>query len=305
MKHFEINDEVRQAMAEQRPIVALESTIIAHGMPYPKNVETASRVEEIIRNEGAIPATIAILDGKIKIGLTEKELDEIGSRKNVEKVSRRDLASVVANKQNGATTVAATMICAAASGIKFFVTGGLGGVHRGYMDTMDVSADLDELAKTDVVVVCAGVKAILDLPRTMEYLETKGVPVIGYLTDELPGFYTRSTQIKLRLRTESPEQIASIIRVKEDLGLDGGVLVVNPIPHEYEMQKGYIDQIITRSIEEANKLNVTGKDITPFLLQRIADETKGKSLESNIQLVYKNAEVGSQIACAYMAKNAA
>lgn len=305
MKHFEINDEVRQAMAEQRPIVALESTIIAHGMPYPKNVETASRVEEIIRNEGAIPATIAILDGKIKIGLTEKELDEIGSRKNVEKVSRRDLASVVANKQNGATTVAATMICAAASGIKFFVTGGLGGVHRGYMDTMDVSADLDELAKTDVVVVCAGVKAILDLPRTMEYLETKGVPVIGYLTDELPGFYTRSTQIKLRLRTESPEQIASIIRVKEDLGLDGGVLVVNPIPHEYEMQKGYIDQIITRSIEEANKLNVTGKDITPFLLQRIADETEGKSLESNIQLVYKNAEVGSQIACAYMAKNAA
>lgn len=292
-------------MAEQRPIVALESTIIAHGMPYPKNVETASRVEEIIRNEGAIPATIAILDGKIKIGLTEKELDEIGSRKNVEKVSRRDLASVVANKQNGATTVAATMICAAASGIKFFVTGGLGGVHRGYMDTMDVSADLDELAKTDVVVVCAGVKAILDLPRTMEYLETKGVPVIGYLTDELPGFYTRSTQIKLRLRTESPEQIASIIRVKEDLGLDGGVLVVNPIPHEYEMQKGYIDQIITRSIEEANKLNVTGKDITPFLLQRIADETEGKSLESNIQLVYKNAEVGSQIACAYMAKNAA
>lgn len=303
MKHFEINDEVRQAMAEQRPIVALESTIIAHGMPYPKNIETASRVEEIIRNEGAIPATIAILDGKIKIGLTEKELDEIGSRKNVEKVSRRDLASVVANKQNGATTVAATMICAAASGIKFFVTGGLGGVHRGYMDTMDVSADLDELAKTDVVVVCAGVKAILDLPRTMEYLETKGVPVIGYRTDELPGFYTRSTQIKLRLRTDSPEEIASIIRVKEDLGLDGGVLVVNPIPHEYEMQKGYIDQIITRSIEEANKLNVTGKDITPFLLQRIADETKGESLESNIQLVYKNAEVGSQIACAY-AKNA-
>ena len=305
MKHFEINDEVRRAMGEHKPIVALESTIIAHGMPYPKNVETASRLEEIIRNEGATPATIAILDGKIKIGLTEKELDEIGSRKNVEKVSRRDLASVVANKQNGATTVAATMICAAAAGIKFFVTGGLGGVHRGYMDTMDVSADLDELAKTDVVVVCAGVKAILDLPRTMEYLETKGVPVIGYKTDELPAFYTRSSHIKLRLRSESPEQVASIIRVKEDLGLDGGLLVVNPIPHEYEMPKGYIDQIITKSIEEANKLNVTGKDITPFLLQRIADETEGKSLESNIQLVYKNAEVGSQIACAYMAKNAA
>lgn len=305
MKHFEINDEVRQAMAEQRPIVALESTIIAHGMPYPRNIETASRVEEIIRNEGAIPATIAILDGKIKIGLTEKELDEIGSRKNVVKVSRRDLASVVANKQNGATTVAATMICAAASGIKFFVTGGLGGVHRGYLETMDVSADLDELAKTDVVVVCAGVKAILDLPRTMEYLETKGVPVIGYRTDELPAFYTRSSGIKLRLRNESPEQVASIIRAKEDLGLDGGVLVVNPIPYEYEMQKGYIDQIITKSIEEANTLNVIGKDITPFLLQRIADETKGKSLESNIQLVYKNAEVGSQIACAYMAKNLA
>ena len=204
-----------------------------------------------------------------------------------------------------ATVVAATMICAAAAGIKFFVTGGLGGVHRGYMDTMDVSADLDELAKTDVVVVCAGVKAILDLPRTMEYLETKGVPVIGYKTDELPAFYTRSSHIKLRLRSESPEQVASIIRVKEDLGLDGGLLVVNPIPHEYEMPKGYIDQIITKSIEEANKLNVTGKDITPFLLQRIADETEGKSLESNIQLVYKNAEVGSQIACAYMAKNAA
>jgi pseudouridine-5'-phosphate glycosidase len=300
MKHFEIKEEVKQALSEHKPIVALESTIIAHGMPYPQNLETAINVEDIIRNEGAVPATIAILEGKIKIGLTEEELNQIAGRDKVEKVSRRDLAYVIANKQYGATTVAATMFCAAAAGIKFFVTGGLGGVHRDYLETMDVSADLEELSKTNVTVVCAGVKAILDLPRTVEFLETKGVPIIGFGTDELPAFYTRSSGIKLRYKSDSPKQVSAIVKAKEDLGLEGGILVVNPIPAEFEMEKSFIDQIINESIEKATNLGVNGKDVTPFLLQQIVDATSGLSLKSNIQLVYNNAKVGSQIALAYM-----
>jgi pseudouridylate synthase len=290
--------EVRQALIDHRPIVALESTIISHGMPYPQNVEMANNVESIIRREGAVPATIAILDGEIRIGLESKDLEYLAQAKDVVKVSRRDLASVVASKKTGATTVAATMICAHLAGIEFFVTGGIGGIHRGYEETLDVSADLEELGMTEVTVICAGAKSILDLPRTMEYLETKGVPVIGYQTDELPAFFTRLSGIKLEMRMDSPVEIAQFLATKKLLGLKGGVLIANPIPQEHQLDRDFINEVIDSSIQEAQAKGITGKEVTPFLLGNIVSRTEGKSLNANLELVYNNAKVGAQLAVA-------
>lgn len=302
-KYLDIKPEVLEALKEGRPVVALESTIISHGMPFPKNVEMAMHTESIIRNEGAMPATIAIMDGKIKIGLTDEDLNTLATAKNVAKVSRRDLPGIIASKGIGATTVATTMICAELAGIKFFVTGGIGGVHRGFEETMDVSADLEELAMTNVTVICAGAKAILDLPRTMEYLETKGVPVYGFKTDTLPAFYTRTSDITLRHRAESPEELASVVLTKEELNLKGGVLVVNPIPEEFSMDSDYINGIIDKSIENSVRDHIQGKDMTPYLLKDIVEQTEGKSLEANIKLVYNNALVGARISKAYSELN--
>lgn len=297
--YLDIKEEVKHALEQNLPVVALESTIISHGMPYPQNVEMAKKCEEIIRENGAIPATIAIINGRIKVGLTEEDLNLLATSKNVAKVSRRDLAKVISTKQIGATTVASTMICANMAGIKFFVTGGIGGVHRGYEETLDVSADLDELGRTNVNVICAGAKSILDLPRTLEYLETKGVPVVGYQTDYLPQFFTRESEYKLNLRLDTPTEIAEMIKTKDELELGGGVLITNPIPEEASMDKKYIDSLIDKAINEANEKHIIGKDVTPFLLAKIVEESGGKSLEANIALVYNNAKVGAQIAKAY------
>lgn len=297
--YLDIKEEVKQALEQNLPVVALESTIISHGMPYPQNVEMAKKCEEIIRENGAVPATIAIINGRIKVGLTEEDLNLLATSKNVAKVSRRDLAKVISTKQIGATTVASTMICANMAGIKFFVTGGIGGVHRGYEETLDVSADLDELGRTNVNVICAGAKSILDLPRTLEYLETKGVPVVGYQTDYLPQFFTRESEYKLNLHLDTPTEIAEMIKTKDELELSGGVLITNPIPEEASMDKKYIDGLIDKAINEANEKHIIGKDVTPFLLAKIVEESGGKSLEANIALVYNNAKVGAQIAKAY------
>lgn len=297
--YLDIKEEVKHALEQNLPVVALESTIISHGMPYPQNVEMAKRCEEIIRENGAIPATIAIINGRIKVGLTDEDLNLLATSKNVAKVSRRDLAKVISTKQIGATTVASTMICANMAGIKFFVTGGIGGVHRGYEETLDVSADLDELGRTNVNVICAGAKSILDLPRTLEYLETKGVPVVGYQTDYLPQFFTRESEYKLNLRLDTPTEIAEMIKTKDELELSGGVLITNPIPEEASMDKKYIDGLIDKAINEANEKHIIGKDVTPFLLAKIVEESGGKSLKANIALVYNNAKVGAQIAKAY------
>lgn len=297
--YLDIKEEVKHALEQNLPVVALESTIISHGMPYPQNVEMAKRCEEIIRENGAVPATIAIINGRIKVGLTDEDLNLLATSKNVAKVSRRDLAKVISTKQIGATTVASTMICANMAGIKFFVTGGIGGVHRGYEETLDVSADLDELGRTNVNVICAGAKSILDLPRTLEYLETKGVPVVGYQTDYLPQFFTRESEYKLNLRLDTPTEIAEMIKTKDELELSGGVLITNPIPEEASMDKKYIDGLIDKAINEANEKHIIGKDVTPFLLAKIVEESGGKSLEANIALVYNNAKVGAQIAKAY------
>lgn len=293
---IEIKEEVLKALDANQPVVALESTIISHGMPYPQNVQTAKEVENIVRDQGAIPATIAIMDGKIKIGLSDEELEILGNSEGVVKVSRRDLAEVIASKKIGATTVATTMISAEMAGIRFFVTGGIGGVHQGYEETLDLSADLDELGRTNVAVICAGAKSILDLDKTMEYLETKGVPVIGYQTDELPAFFTRESGIELVSRADSPKEIAETVKVKYDLNLDGGVVVANPVPKEHELEKSYIDGIIKKAVSEAKEKGIQGKDSTPFLLAKIVEETDGKSLETNIHLVKHNAKIGSQIA---------
>ena len=294
-----LSKEVQEAIQKKKPIVALESTIISHGMPYPQNVHMANTVEEIIRKEGAVPATIAIMDGKIRVGLEPEDLEIMATSKNVAKVSRRDLAMVIANKQLGATTVATTMICAHLAGIKFFVTGGIGGVHKGYEELMDVSADLEELAMTPVTVICAGAKSILDLPRTMEYLETKGVPVIGYETKVLPAFYTRESDVKLPHTINDPAKIAEFVHVKEDLNLGGGNLVVNPIPVEHQLAPDYINGIIEQAVAASVKDHIVGKDATPYLLAKIVELTEGKSLEANIQLVYNNAKLGAKIAVAY------
>lgn len=297
-KYIDLSKEVENGYKNGKAIVALESTIISHGMPYPQNVSMAKECEKIIRDAGAVPATIAIINGRIKVGLEKDELELLATAKNVKKVSRRDLAAVIAQKAIGATTVATTMICAHMAGIKFFVTGGIGGVHRGYEETMDVSADLEELSQTDVTVICAGAKSILDLPRTLEYLETKGVPVIGYKTNTLPQFFTRESEYKLQLRIDSPKEIAEVVVAKDQLTLKGGILVTNPIPEEYSMDKAYIDSIIQKAVQSAKEENVHGKDITPYLLAYIVKETKGESLNANIQLVYNNARLGAEIAVA-------
>ena len=298
-QYIEFSTEVAQAKADKKPIVALESTIISHGMPYPQNVEMATTVENIIREYGAIPATIALIDGKIKIGLENDELELLAKSDNVAKVSRRDFAEVLATKQIGATTVASTMMSAELAEIQFFVTGGIGGVHRGVENTMDISADLEELGKTNVTVICAGAKSILDLPKTMEYLETKGVPVIGYQTDELPAFFTRQSGIKLNSSSENPDNIAHICKIKNDLNIEGGVVIVNPVPKEDELPKSYIDGIIEEAVKEAETQGISGKDSTPFLLSKIVEKSEGKSLNTNIKLVENNAVLGAKIAVAF------
>ena len=294
-----INERVKKALEEGKPVVALESTIISHGMPYPKNVETALRVEQVIRGFGVVPATIGIIDGVGVVGMTAEEIEEFGKRQGIVKVSRRDLPVVYAKKMWGATTVATTMILAAQAGIEVFVTGGIGGVHRGAEKTMDISADLQELAKTNVTVVCAGAKAILDLPLTLEYLETMGVPVLGYKTEELPAFYSSKSGLKVDYKVESAQEMAKIIKEKRENGLTGGILLTNPIPEKYEMKKEVIDAAIEKALAEMEKKGIKGKDCTPFLLKTIVELTGGESLESNIELVLNNAAVGSQVAIEY------
>ena len=296
-KYLEISPEVAQALAEGRPVVALESTIISHGMPYPQNVETALNVERIVRENGAVPATIAIIGGKLKAGLSKEEIEYLGKKGyNVTKASRRDLPVLVARGDDGATTVATTMIIAAMAGIRVFATGGIGGVHRGAEVTMDISADLEELAQTPVLVVCAGAKSILDLGLTLEYLETKGVPVIGYGTDELPAFYTRKSGFGVDYRLDTPEEVAAAFRAKLEMGLKGGMLVANPIPEEYSMDPDVINRAIDEAVEEAKAQGIHGKQTTPFLLAKIKDITGGDSLASNIRLVYNNAALAAQVA---------
>lgn len=296
---MKINPEVSKALKENRPVVALESTIISHGMPYPKNVETALKVEEVIRSHGAVPATIGIIDGEPIVGMTPEEIEEFGKRKGVLKVSRRDLPVVYAKKLWGATTVATTMILANQAGIEVFVTGGIGGVHRGAQETFDISADLQELAKTNVTVVCAGAKAILDLPLTLEYLETMGVPVLGYQTEELPAFYNSHSGLKVDYRVENAKEMALIIKSKRENNLVGGILLTNPIPAQYEMKKEVIDHAINTALESMKKEGIKGKECTPYLLKTIVELTGGDSLESNIKLVLNNAAVGAEVAKEY------
>ena len=291
-----INKEVKEALENNIPVVALESTIISHGMPYPKNVETALKVEKVIRDNGAIPATIGIIDGNAIIGMTPEQIEEFGKRQGIAKVSRRDLPIIYAKKMWGATTVAATMILANQAGIEIFVTGGIGGVHRGAETTMDISADLQELAKTNVTVICAGPKAILDLPLTLEYLETMGVPVLGYQTEELPDFYTRHSGLKVDYSINSYEEAAEIIKEKRINNLNGGILITNPIPEEFAMDQKVIDEAIKVALTKMEEANIKGKDSTPFLLKTIVELTGGDSLESNIELVLNNAKVGANIA---------
>lgn len=293
---MDIKPEVEKALEEGTPVVALESTIISHGMPYPKNVETSLAVEEVIRKNGAIPATIAIIEGRIKIGLTPEEIEYMAKADNVLKVSRRDFPLVISQKLDGATTVAGTMIAANMAGIKVFVTGGIGGVHRGAGESFDVSADLEELKMTDVTVVCAGVKSILDIGATLEYLETSGVPVITYGADSFPAFYSRESGFAAECRIDEPEKISALIRTKEQLGLRGGILVACPIPEEDEIPFEKMDVVIKQALKECEEKGVKGKRITPFLLSKVKDLTEGSSLEANIKLVLHNADVGSKIA---------
>ena len=301
--NLRIRDEVKQAIAEGKPVIALESTIISHGMPYPQNVQTALQVEKIVREHGGIPATIGIIDGTGVVGMSEAEIEEFGKRgMSIPKVSRRDLPVIMATGSWGATTVATTMIFAALGGVEFFVTGGIGGVHRGAELTFDVSADLEELARTNVTVICAGAKAILDLPKTLEVLETKGVPVLGYQTAELPAFYTRTSGLKVDYALKDAKEAAAVIHAKRDLGLDGGVLITNPIPEEYSMDPEAINKVIDEAIREMDEKGIKGKECTPFLLARIAEITGGESLNSNIRLVFNNAAVGTEIAKEYFRK---
>ena len=296
-KYLDVSPEVQEALAAGKPIVALESTIISHGMPYPKNVETALLVEQTIRDNGAVPATIAVIGGRLKAGLTHEEIEYLGKTgRGVAKASRRDLPALIARRADGATTVATTMIIAHLAGIRIFATGGIGGVHRGAEVTMDISADLEELAQTPVMVVCAGAKSILDLGLTLEYLETKGVPVIGYGTEELPAFYTRQSGFGVDYRVDSPEELAAMFRAQRELDYKGGMLVTNPIPEEYSMDKALIDAAIDRALKEAEAAGVKGKEVTPFLLAKVVELTGGDSLESNIQLVLNNARLAARTA---------
>ncbi len=299
-KYLDVNPEVAAALAAGKPVVALESTIISHGMPYPQNVETALNVERIIRENGAVPATIAIIDGRLKAGLTAEEIEYFGKKgQAIHKASRRDLAVLCARGEDGATTVTTTMIIAHMAGIKIFATGGIGGVHRGAETTMDISADLEELGQTPVMVVCAGAKSILDLGLTLEYLETKGVPVIGYGTKELPAFYTRTSGFQVDYRMDTPKELAEAFKTQNDLGFKGGMLVTNPIPEEYAMPLETITAAIDQAIAESIEKGIHGKETTPFLLARVAELTGGNSLASNIQLVYNNARVAAQTAAVY------
>lgn len=294
---LDIATEVSAALDANKPVVALESTIISHGMPYPRNVETAMAVEAALRDGGAIPATIAVLNGKLKVGLSPDEIQSLGQLGlDAIKCSRRDLPFVVARRMNGATTVAATMIIAAMAGIRVFATGGIGGVHRGVEETMDVSADLEELANTNVAVVCAGVKSILDIGRTLEYLETKGVPVIGYQTDNLPAFYSRDSGFPVDYRVDTAEEIAAAIKAKWAMKLNGGLLIGVPLPEEHAMPKEEIDSVIVDAIAEMQQQGISGKEATPYLLGSIVERTGGKSLDTNIQLILNNARVAAEIA---------
>jgi pseudouridine-5'-phosphate glycosidase len=301
---LDIATEVSDALNSNRPVVALESTIISHGMPYPRNVETAKAVEEAVRAGGAIPATIAVLDGKLKVGLSADEIRELGHLgMDAIKCSRRDLPFVVARKMTGATTVAATMIIAAMAGVRVFATGGIGGVHRGAEDSMDISADLEELANTSVAVVCAGVKSILDIGRTLEYLETKGVPVVGYQTDTLPAFYSRSSGFPVDYRADTPDEVAAAMQAKWAMNLNGGMLIAVPIPEEHALPSADIDSVIVDAIAEMQRQGISGKDATPYLLGSIVERTGGKSLDANIQLVLNNANVAAAIAVKFASKS--
>lgn len=295
-KYLNVHPEVKKALAEGLPVVALESTIISHGMPYPKNIEMAKTVSKIIRENGAIPATIAIIDGVLKVGLTTEEIEFLGTSKDVVKASRRDLPFIISKKLNGATTVATTMILANLAGVKVFATGGIGGVHRGAQETFDISADLQELANTNVAVICAGAKSILDIGLTLEYLETNGVPVVGFETEEFPAFYTRKSGFGVDYKVESSLEVASALKAKWDLNLKGGMVIGNPIPKEFEMDYDTINNAIESALKEAEEKNITGKKVTPFLLDRVKTITDGKSLDANIELVYNNAKVAAQIA---------
>jgi pseudouridine-5'-phosphate glycosidase len=296
-QHLEVSAEVANAIATGQPVVALESTIISHGMPYPKNVETALKVEQIIRDNGAIPATIAILQGKLVVGLNNEQIEYLGKTGSaVIKTSRRDIPYIVSQKKDGATTVASTMILAQMAGIKVFATGGIGGVHREAETTMDISADLKELASTSVAVICAGVKSILDIGLTLEYLETHGVPVMGYQTTQMPAFYTQQSGFEVDYQLDTPEQIAQCLHAKWELGLTGGAVIANPIPAAYSMDAKEIEKTIEDALKDMQEQGVSGKQSTPFLLARIAKVTEGKSLEANIQLVYNNAALGAKIA---------
>ncbi len=294
--YLSISPEIEKALAEGKPIVALESTILSHGMPFPENVEFSHKVEEIVRGEGAIPATTAIIGGKLKVGLTADELDLMCRAENVGKVSRRDVPVYLATGKTGATTVATTMMLAEMAGIKVFATGGIGGVHRGAELTFDISADLQELASTKVAVICAGAKSLLDIPKTLEYLETMGVPVLGMGTEDFPAFYCRKSGCKADAKIDTPAEMAKILQTKWALGLKGGVVIGNPIPEEYELDYDEMEAVINHALQAAKEANIHGKDTTPFLLSHIKDYTKGVSFASNLQLAYNNARVASRIA---------
>jgi len=298
-KYLEVSNEVSEALKAGKAVVALESTIISHGMPYPQNVETALKCEAIIRENGAVPATIGIIGGKLKAGLSKEEIDYMGKTSGIAKVSRRDIPYIIAKGLDGATTVASTMIIADLAGIKVFATGGIGGVHRGAETTMDISADLEELSDTSVAVVCAGAKSILDLGLTLEYLETKGVMVLGNETEELPAFYTRKSGFKVDYKVDTPKEFAEILKAKWDLGLKGGALIVNPIPEEYSMDENLITDVIDKAIGEAAENGIKGKETTPFLLAKVKEITEGASLVANIELVYNNSKLAAKIAKEY------
>jgi pseudouridine-5'-phosphate glycosidase len=299
-KYLDITTEVAEALQEGKPVVALESTIISHGMPYPRNVETAAAVEEVVRHGGATPATVAILDGRLKVGLSVSEIERLGKTgADVIKCSRRDLPFIVADKTDGATTVAATMIIAAMAGIRIFATGGIGGVHRGVEETLDISADLEELARTNVAVVCAGIKSVLDIGRTLEYLETHGVPVVGYETDSLPAFYTRDSGFPVDYRVDEAAAVADAMKAKWQMNLQGGLVIAVPVPEKYAIENDEVNLVIEDAIIEMNKRGITGKDTTPFLLASIAERTGGRSLNTNIQLVLNNARVAAEISAEF------
>lgn len=296
---IKISDKVKEALQNNIPVVALESTIISHGMPYPQNVATALQVEQIILDNGCVPATIGIIDGVAIVGMSNDEIEMFGKKKGIAKVSRRDLPIVMAKKMWGATTVATTMILANKAGIEVFVTGGIGGVHKNAQQTFDISADLQELAHTNVTVVCAGAKAILDLPLTLEYLETFGVPVLGYKSENLAAFYSNDSGLKLDYKMNDEKEIAMVIKNKREMGLNGGILISNPIPKENSIDNDYINSVIDNAIKKANENNILGKDITPYLLKEVAENTQNKSLDSNIALIYNNAKIGALIAKEY------